>query len=73
MIIGGGFCGTLVAKKLENYDCIIFFKGGARKAYLHCIKNAAQKAGKPLVTLGYANMGGINDWTAKGYPVVINE
>lgn len=51
----------LVAKKLKSYDCVIFFKGGARKAYLSCIRAACDKAGKTLVTLGYANMGGIND------------
>ena len=50
-----------VTKKLKNYDCVIFFKGGAREAYLSCIKAACRRAGKTLVTLGYANMGGIND------------
>lgn len=50
-----------VAKKLKNYDYVIFFKGGAREAYLSCIKAACRSAGKTLVTLGYANMGGIND------------
>ena len=50
-----------VARKLKNYDCVIFFKGGAREVYLSCIKVACQKAGKTLVSLGYANMGGIND------------
>ena len=50
-----------VAEKLKEYDCIIFFKGGARKAYLSCIKAACKKAGRTLVALGYANMGGIND------------
>jgi len=56
-----------VAQKLQTYDCVIFFKGGARKHYLSCIQAACDKAGKPLVTLGYANMGGIND-----LPKVIN-
>lgn len=50
-----------VAKELERYDCVIFYKGGARKAYVSCIKGACQKAKKPLVLLGFANMGGIND------------
>ena len=56
-----------VTKKLKNYDCVVFFKGGAREAYLSCIKAACEGAGKTLVTLGYANMGGIND-----LPKVIN-
>ena len=50
-----------VAEKLKSCDCVIFFKGGARKAYLSCIEAACQKAGKALVSLGFANMGGIND------------
>ena len=51
----------LVAKKLQSYDCLIFFKGGARKAYMSCIKTACEKAGRTLVAFGYANMGGINE------------
>jgi len=50
-----------VAKKLQGYDCVIFFKGGARKSYFSCMRAACDKARKTLVTLGYANMGGIND------------
>jgi len=50
-----------VSKKLQSYDCVIFFKGGARKAYLRCLKDSCQRVGKLLVALGYANMGGIND------------
>lgn len=50
-----------IAKKLQSYDCIIFFKGGARKAYLSCIRAVCEKTGKILVTLGFANMGGIKD------------
>jgi len=50
-----------VAEKLRNYDCVIFFKGGARKPYISCISNACEKTATTLVVLGYANMGGIND------------
>ena len=50
-----------VAQNLKEYNCTIFFKGGARKAYTSCIKAACENAGRTLVTLGYANMGGIND------------
>lgn len=50
-----------VTKKIQSYDCVVFFKGGVRKAYLSCIKAACEKMGKILVTLGFANMGGIKD------------
>lgn len=50
-----------VAEKLKSFDCVIFFKGGSRRAYLSCIRAACKKARRTLVTLGYANMGGIND------------
>jgi hypothetical protein len=50
-----------VAKRIQDYDCVIFFKGGARKAYLSCIKAACDKARKTLVTFGYAHIGGINE------------
>ena len=50
-----------VAEKLKNYDCVIFFRGGARKDYFFCIREACKRAAKTLVVLGYANMGGIND------------
>jgi hypothetical protein len=50
-----------VAKRLREYDYVIFFKGGARKAYFSCIRAACNKAGRVLVAFGYAHMGGIND------------
>jgi len=50
-----------VAERIELYDFVVFFKGGARKAYLLCLKNSCRRVRKTLVTLGYANMGGIND------------
>lgn len=56
-----------VAKKLKIYNYVIFFKGGARKAYLNCIRAACNKARKTLVTVGFANMGGINE-----LPVIID-
>lgn len=48
-------------KMINRYDYVVYFKGGARKEYLDCIKEACQNAGKTLIVLGYANMGGIND------------
>lgn len=50
-----------VAEHLEEYDYIIFFKGGARRAYLNCIRAACSKIGKTLISFGFANMGGINN------------
>lgn len=50
-----------VTKKIKDYDCVIFFKGGARRCYLTCIEKVCEKAGKSLITLGFANMGGIRD------------
>ncbi len=50
-----------VALKLKDYDYVVFFKGGARRAYLSYMRSACESARKNLVTLGYANMGGIND------------
>jgi hypothetical protein len=50
-----------IIKDIKDYDVIVFFRGGARKAYLTCIKAACEEAGKPLVIFGFANMGGINN------------
>lgn len=58
----------IVAKKLANYDVVVYFRGGARKSYLKCIRVACEIADKTLITLGYAHMGGIND-----LPKVIRE
>jgi len=49
-----------VVKKIENYDYIVYFQGGARKVYLSCLESACYAAKKPLIIFGYANMGGIN-------------
>jgi len=50
-----------IMKGIKNYDIIVFFKGGASKIYLTCIRKACEKAGKILVVFGFANMGGINN------------
>lgn len=49
------------AKVIEDYDYVVYFKGGARKEYLDCMRSACKFAGKKLIVVGYANMGGIND------------
>lgn len=50
-----------VSEKLEPYDYVVFFRGGARETYLKCIKDACEIISKPLISLGFAFMGGIND------------
>ena len=35
-----------VVEKLQSYDNVIYFKGGARKAYLYCVEEACRRAGK---------------------------
>ena len=50
-----------VEKRIEPYDYVVFFKGGAREIYLSCVIEACKRLGKILVALGYAFMGGIND------------
>lgn len=50
-----------VAGKLSQYDCIIFFKAGARSEYLTCMHEACKMAKKILTAFGYGFMGGIND------------
>lgn len=58
----------IIAQKLANYDTIVYFRGGARKSYLECVKMACKLANKTLIVLGYAHMGGINE-----IPKVIRE
>jgi len=50
-----------IAEKLRQYDYVIYFKAGARKEYLECMKAACGLAKKTLIALGYSNMGGINE------------
>ncbi|KPV61966.1 MAG: hypothetical protein AOA65_2134 [Candidatus Bathyarchaeota archaeon BA1] len=56
-----------VVHMVKNYDTIIYFKAGARAAYLDCIKTACKTAGKTLITTGFAHMGAINN-----IPKIIN-
>ena len=48
-----------IAERLKDYDVIVYYKGGARKDYLDCIKRVAEKLEKELVVFGYGNMGDI--------------
>ena len=44
---------------LENFDIIIYYKGGARKEYYNCLENIAKKLNKKFISFGYGNMGDI--------------
>lgn len=50
-----------ILTKVRFYKCVIFFKGGARKEYFDCIREACKRAQRVLIVLGYGNMGGINE------------
>lgn len=56
-----------VINKVKDYDVVLYFKAGARSAYLDCIRPACQKANKTLIITGFAHMGGINN-----LPKIIN-
>jgi len=48
-----------ILKKLEGYDVVVYYRGGARKEYLDCIRKACEVLGKEFVHFGYGNMGDI--------------
>jgi len=50
-----------IAKKLRKYDFVIYYKAGASKIYMECIKKACELLEKPLIVCGYNIIGGIND------------
>jgi hypothetical protein len=49
-----------ISIKLQRYDCVVFFRGGARKEYFNCIREACKRAQTTLIVFGYGIMGGIN-------------
>ena len=48
-----------IEKILENFDIIIYYKGGARKEYYNCLEIIAKKLNKRFISFGYGNMGDI--------------
>jgi len=44
---------------LENFEIIIYYKGGARKEYLNCLEIVAKELNKKFISFGYGNMGDI--------------
>lgn len=50
-----------VAKKLDPYDYVVYYKSGANQNYLDCIKMACDISKKILIICGFKVVGGIND------------
>jgi len=48
-----------IAQILKDFDIIIYYKGGARKAYHQCLEKVAKKLNKQFLSFGYGNMGDI--------------
>ncbi len=48
-----------IEKVLENFDIIIYYKGGARKEYYNCLEKITEKLNKKFISFGYGNMGDI--------------
>ena len=50
-----------IVAKLRNFNpaVIVFYRGGARREYLDCLKKAANALGIRVIEVGYANMGDI--------------
>ena len=47
-------------KELKQYDIVVYFKGGARRSYVDCMKMASDKHKVPVAFIGYGQMGDIN-------------
>lgn len=54
-----------IKRALKNYDTVVFFKGGARKDYYQCLKEACEEAGVKLISFGSGNMKGIKELPLK--------
>lgn len=50
-----------MVEKINGYDCIMYYKGGAGKAHFNLMREACERARKTLVSFGYKYMGGINE------------
>ncbi|WP_456455649.1 DUF6884 domain-containing protein [Thermovibrio sp.] len=54
-----------IKKSLKKYEVIVFFRGGARKDYYECLKEACKEAGVKLISFGSGNMKGIRELPLK--------
>jgi hypothetical protein len=50
-----------VADVMRGFDRIVYFKGGARKEYIRCIKLASDLSGVPAILVGYGFMGAFRE------------
>ena len=48
-----------IVKVLKDFDAVVYFRGGARKDYYDCLKEAAEEAGVEFLSFGRGNMEGI--------------
>ena len=46
---------------LQGYDRVVYFKAGASGIYEECMREACERAGRPLDSFGYGFMGGIGE------------
>lgn len=63
-LMDDGRCEELLPSIVEKLrklapEVVVFYRGGAGKPYLRCIRRACTTLGIPLVEVGYANMGDI--------------
>ena len=50
-----------IIEKIKDYDCIVYYRGGAGREYFNLMREACRRAGKTLVSFGYRFMGDINE------------
>lgn len=48
-----------ISQVLDEFDVIIYYKGGARKEYYNCLERISKKLNKKFISFGYGNMGDI--------------
>lgn len=48
-----------VGHRLQKYDCVLYYRGGAGKEYSNLIRKACEEYGKVLKLAGYGNLGDI--------------
>ena len=52
-----------ISKQIQEFDYVLYYRGGAGRQYYELIETACEKAGKNLLTVGYKNLGDINKVT----------
>ncbi len=54
-----------IVKVLKEFDAVVYFRGGARREYYECLKEASEEAGVEFLSFGTGNMGGIKELLEK--------